>query len=217
MTATAEAKKMDRDDWIRGALAMIAEAGVTSVKIEPLAKRLGVTKGSFYWHFKNRPALLSAILAFWEEQQTETLFDIADDMKRSATEKLRRLYDTTVGVEADSDVRNVELAIRDWSRTDAAALMAVRSVDARRSVYVENFFMEVGCSEADAKARAGLFHGLLFSESLLARDEGAKERHDRVERSLALLIGTAEDNEETARPARPGAMTLGAGGSSVVN
>jgi len=217
MAADTETGKLHRDDWIRGALLLMAEGGVNAVKIEPLAKRMGVTKGSFYWHFKNRPALLSAILEYWEEQQTETLIRIADDFDRSPSEKLRTLYETTVGPDADSDVRNVELAIRDWSRGDAVALMAVRSVDARRSVYVENFFMALGCTETEAKARAGLFHGLLFSESLLARDEGADERSDRVERSLDLLVGPAEGGTgERGSQGRSG-LALGDPGSRLVN
>ena len=58
---------LDRDAWIKGAIAILAEHGAERLRVEVLAKRLGVTKGSFYWHFKNRRDLLDAVLQFWKE------------------------------------------------------------------------------------------------------------------------------------------------------
>lgn len=223
--STIASTTMDRAIWIGGAMTVMADGGVNAVKIEPLSRRLGVTKGSFYWHFRNRPALLTAMLEHWEEQQTEALFRIADDPDGSPADKLRRLFETATGQDAaESEARHVELAIRDWARSDTGAMMAVRAVDARRSVYVENFFVALGCTEADARARAGLFHGLLFAEAMLTRDEEPEERAGRVARSLGLLVNIpAEDSaaEEGAaarpRPVRPGGMVLGGTGSRSVN
>jgi len=216
---------MDRAMWISGAMAMMAGGGINAVKIEPLSRQLGVTKGSFYWHFKNRPALLTTMLEHWEEQQTEALIQIADDPEGSPGDKLRRLYETATGQSAaEREAREVELAIRDWARSDPAALMGVRTVDARRSVYVENFFVALGCAGADARARAGLFYGLLFSEAMLVRDEEPDDRADRVARSLDLLVnvppkGALAEEGGAARPrsTRSGGMILGSAGSRIVN
>ena len=95
----------------------------------------------------------------------------------------------TVGAYADREIRNAEIAIRNWSRDDQAAMVAVRSVDARRSVYIENFFIALGFSEAAARTRTGLFQGLLLGEALLVRDESEEDRATRVGRSLNLLAG----------------------------
>ena len=181
--------RLNRDDWIGGAVALLAERGVNAVRIEPLARRLGVTKGSFYWHFRDRPALLAAILARWEERQTDLLVRIAGHAGATPAERLRLLLEMTVGAHADREFRNAEIAIRNWSRNDPAATVAVRSVDARRSVYIENFFIALGFSEAAARTRAGLFQGLLLGEALLVRDESDEDRTARVGRSLNLLAG----------------------------
>jgi len=187
--AKSDRTRLNRDAWIAGAVALLAERGVNAVKVEPLARRLGVTKGSFYWHFKNRPALLAAILSRWEEKQTDLLIRIADHPGATPAERLRMLLEMTAGGFADPEFRSAEIAIRNWSRNDADALMAVRAVDARRSVYIENFFIALGFSEAAARTRGGLFQGLLLGEALLVRDETEADRVARVGRSLNLLVG----------------------------
>ncbi len=181
--------RLNPDAWIGGAIELLAERGVNAVKIEPLARRLGVTKGSFYWHFRDRPALLAAILARWEGRQTDLLVRIAGHADASPAERLRLLLEMTVGAYADPEFRNAEIAIRNWSRTDPAATVAVRAVDARRSVYIENFFIGLGFTETAARTRAGLFQGLLLAEALLVRDETAEDRTARVGRSVDLLAG----------------------------
>ena len=64
-------------DWLQAALEMLADAGIGAVKIVPLAKRLGVTSGSFYWHFHNRPELYDAILDYWEREMTDKVMEVA--------------------------------------------------------------------------------------------------------------------------------------------
>ena len=65
--------RLTRSDWERAALQAIAESGMNAVAVEPLARRLGVTKGSFYWHFANREALMAAAITRWERDQLEDL------------------------------------------------------------------------------------------------------------------------------------------------
>src|SRR3970040_1299384 len=66
--------RLSAEDWAQAALDLIAEQGVAAVAVEPLARRLGVTKGSFYWHFPSRDALLVAALERWEKVEQETVF-----------------------------------------------------------------------------------------------------------------------------------------------
>src|ERR1700742_4739367 len=81
-----ERTRLSAADWEQAALDLIAEQGVAAVAVEALARQLGVTKGSFYWHFPNREALLKGALDRWEKQDTENLFDqvepIADPRAR---------------------------------------------------------------------------------------------------------------------------------------
>ena len=78
-------------DWANAALDVIAEDGVAGVAVEPLARRLGVTKGSFYWHFPSREALLAAALERWEAMEQETVFGKLEGFPEPG-ERLRALF-----------------------------------------------------------------------------------------------------------------------------
>ena len=70
-------KRLSRKDWLHGALELLTVTGIEGVKIVPLAERLGVTSGSFYWHFKNRKELHEALLYFWEHEMTDIAIEVA--------------------------------------------------------------------------------------------------------------------------------------------
>jgi len=86
----ADRTRLSSADWEAGALDLLAEQGVTAVAVEPLARRLGVTKGSFYWHFPSREALLKAALERWEKLDEETVFEPLEEIADPA-ERLREL------------------------------------------------------------------------------------------------------------------------------
>jgi AcrR family transcriptional regulator len=160
-----KAARLDADAWIAAAFDALAEGGTDAVRVEPLAKALDITKGSFYWHFADRRALLDAMLGSWaegriaaiQEQATvrgapaEVLGDLADLYTRHAN--LRGL--------------TIELAIRSLARTDEAAAKAVRSVDRERLRHVGELFVALGWPSSQAQARAILFYSYLFGQSLL--------------------------------------------------
>ena len=83
--------RLSSTDWEAGALDLLAEQGVSAVAVEPLARRLGVTKGSFYWHFPSREALLKAALERWEKLDEETVFEPLEGIADPA-ERLRELF-----------------------------------------------------------------------------------------------------------------------------
>ena len=84
-------QRLSADDWAQAALDMIAEQGVSAVAVEPLARRLGVTKGSFYWHFPSRDALLQAALERWELFEQQDVFGSLEDVA-DPSERLRALF-----------------------------------------------------------------------------------------------------------------------------
>ena len=115
--------------WIAGGLEVLAERGPDAVRIEPLAQSLGVTKGGFYWHFKDRQALLEGILDTWER---ESLRERAEEIEAGggdAAEKLRRLFSIA---SHRPDLQRAELAIREWARRDPRVAARLRSVDKQR-------------------------------------------------------------------------------------
>jgi AcrR family transcriptional regulator len=91
LSLKSERGRLNASDWEQAALEMIAEVGVAAVAVEPLAKRLGVTKGSFYWHFATREALLSAALTRWSEDDTQDVLTRVSHIT-DAREQLRTLF-----------------------------------------------------------------------------------------------------------------------------
>ena len=156
MTASALTRqdrngRLSAEDWAQAALDLIAEQGVAAVAVEPLARRLGVTKGSFYWHFPSRDALLVAALERWEKVEQETVFGkleaIADPSAR-----LRALFNL-VAREFKSHIIYSELL---KALDHPAVQPVIGRVSQRRMDYLTASFRQAGLSRTDAQHRARL-------------------------------------------------------------
>jgi AcrR family transcriptional regulator len=160
---------LDRDAWIKGALTALADHGHGGLRVEVLAKRLGVTKGSFYWHFRDRRDLLDAVLDRWKDGRI-------DDIRRQTTAAAgaeRAAIRHTIEVYSASRNRRglpIELAIREWARHDARAAAVVEEVDAERLLCAERLFRLVGLAADEAKARSVLLYAYVFGYSLMRCD-----------------------------------------------
>lgn len=144
---------LTRHDWLVAAVAALAEGGIEAVKVERLAKTLGVSKGSFYWHFKDRPHLLAAILDFWAADFTQQLIDNAAGLE-TPKERLRHLArealsETAFGI----DSARAEAAMQAWAATDPHAATRLRAVDAARVGHLEKELLNTGL--VPGKARSG--------------------------------------------------------------
>ncbi|WAX92861.1 TetR/AcrR family transcriptional regulator [Aminobacter sp. NyZ550] len=151
-------KDLTRDDWLRAAVAALAEGGVEAVKVERLAKSLGVSKGSFYWHFKDRPQLLAAILDFWDADFTQQLINDAAALA-TPKERLRHLAQdalerTVYGI----DSARAEAAIQSWAATDTQVAERLRAVDTARLAYLERELATAGLEPDKARARAKMLY-----------------------------------------------------------
>lgn len=179
--------KLKPEAWIHEALSALAEGGMASVKVEVLAKRLKVTKGSFYWHFKNRSELLEQLLESWREGRIETIRrQVAGDKPaQEVLNELLRLYMDRSNPRGNA----IELAVRDWARSDPRAAAVVSQVDEQRLISVASLYRDVSSSDEDAYARAYLFYSYIFGSSLLntSSAELADESHLR-QLCAALLI-----------------------------
>lgn len=142
--------RLTASDWADAALAAIGEGGIAAVAVEPLAARLGATKGSFYWHFRNRDALVDAALARWEELCTEEI--ITQVEQEPDPERRLRLLFTGATASASEDPLEVSLlATADHPRVAAA----LRRVTDRRVGYLATLFEQLGFPPPEA-ARRGL-------------------------------------------------------------
>lgn len=153
--------RLDRADWIRAARAALIEGGVERVRILTLAQRMGVTTGSFYWHFTDRPQLLEALLADWEISNTQAFREAF-----ASTEDPNLQFDRLVDVwvrEANFDPA-YDSAIRDWARNSPEVEQAVQRVDDQRIELFHAVFRAMGDPEPDALVRARIiyFHQVGF-------------------------------------------------------
>jgi AcrR family transcriptional regulator len=170
----ARTAPLDRAAWIKGALAALAEEGPAGVRIELLAKKLQVTKGSFYWHFKDRRDLVEAVLDEWKEGR------IRDIRKQTAADRggeLAALRHTIAVYSAGRNRRGlpIELAVREWARRDARAAAVVEEVDAERLACAARLFVALGQSAGEAAARSVLLYAYVFGFSLMRCDRFAAD------------------------------------------
>jgi AcrR family transcriptional regulator len=161
--------------WIEAGLKEMGRGGVAQVRVEVLAKRLGVTKGGFYRRFKDRRALLDALLETWGRGRIAAIEQQTALGNESAAERLKsliRLYSERVNAEGMA----IELAIRQWARFDRSAAAAVARVDAARLRGVEQLYTRMGLSNEDAQARAVLFYAFIFGQALIFPDQAPRKR-----------------------------------------
>ncbi len=143
--------RLSAEDWAREALDQIAEQGVASVAVEPLARRLGVTKGSFYWHFPSRDALLQAALGRWETSEQEEVFGRLEKVA-DPRERLRALFQV-VAHEVKSHIIYSELL---KALDHPAVSPVIGRVSQRRLDYLTASFRQAGMSRTAAQHRARL-------------------------------------------------------------
>ena len=175
------------EGWIAAGLEEIARTGVAGVRVEVLAKNLGVTKGGFYRRFRDRAALLEAMLQTWSAGRIAAIVRHTSLDGASARERLRALtalYSERMNTEGMA----VELAIRQWARTDELAANAVASVDAARLKNVGLLYRATGLAAEEADAQAFLFYCFVFGQSLLFLERGPRKRAQLVAKSAETLL-----------------------------
>jgi AcrR family transcriptional regulator len=160
---------LSRADWAEAALDALAGGGVTAVAVEPLAKALRTTKGSFYWHFADRNALLEAALELWERRDTDRVMSSLDETL-DATTRLRRLLALAFRSVSDPAARSagtVELALQ-ASASQPLVGAALQRVTERRLELLTRLYLEVGMSAASARDKALLAYTAYLGHAQLA-------------------------------------------------
>jgi AcrR family transcriptional regulator len=183
--------RLSADDWAQAALDMIAEQGVAAVAVEPLARRLGVTKGSFYWHFPSRDALLVAALERWEKLELETVWGQLEAVP-DPRQRLRALFEM-VAHEFKSHVIYSELL---KAADNAAVQPVIGRVSERRLDYLTAAFRQAGLGRTEAQHRARLAYSAYVGFlQLNLQLHQTRMQHDEfeayVEHMMATLIPSA--------------------------
>ncbi|WP_334361280.1 MULTISPECIES: TetR/AcrR family transcriptional regulator [unclassified Bradyrhizobium] len=144
--------QLSAKDWLDQGLKALASRGFTALKAEPLAKAIGVSRGSFYWHFADIGAFHAAILARWHEVAAEQIIanvEAASKDENPLALLLRRVFGERL---------TLERAVRTWASVDPAARAAVQAIDRRRLSYVGSLLTQSGLPADVARARAQILY-----------------------------------------------------------
>jgi AcrR family transcriptional regulator len=165
----APVKRLSAEDWERAALEAIAEGGLPAVAVEPLARRLGVTKGSFYAHFADRAELVDAALRRWEKAHVDA-FAASVQASNDPAAQLRSLITLAAGAARTRTIQSRLLLESDDPRV-RTALKRVTEIRLRR---LESIFMQLGHSEPAAARRATIAYAIYIGLLQLAREVPAR-------------------------------------------
>ncbi|MGH8124250.1 MAG: TetR/AcrR family transcriptional regulator [Rhodanobacteraceae bacterium] len=187
--------RLSAADWERGALAMIADEGMAALTVEALARRLGVTKGSFYWHFKNREALLQAALSRWEVEDKRELEQRVDAAGDDPRERLRALFRWVSGEVQSHRIYAALLQALDHAQVKP---MMTR-VSQRRMELLTLAFRQAGLHRDAARHRARLTYaayvGFLQLNLTLELPHLSHEQYDAyVEHVIGTLVPQVRDH-----------------------
>jgi len=173
-----------KPQWLRAGLEALRNGGVGAVRVERLAGEVGVTKGSFYHHFRGRGALLDALLEFWSREMTDAEFERLQGMRGGEAKGALRARLVALAEDVlEKGMGRYDPAIRAWARQDRKVAAAVAQVDRRRVRALAGFFEEGGFGAAEARTRARTFYTFLLGEPQVrapAREAGELERMVRI-------------------------------------
>jgi AcrR family transcriptional regulator len=174
-----------RSSWIEEGLRALGGGGPEAVRIEPLARALGISKGGFYWHFSDRQSLLEEILDTWERTMVDEVIEAIEAEEEDARSRLRRLF--ALAAASGGELLKIELAIRNWARREEAVAERLRQVDNRRMNYMRSLFGAICDGDDDVEARCLLTFSLFIGGPFVSVDHGGRSRTEVLELALEWL------------------------------
>lgn len=174
-----------RESWIDAGLAALADGGPDAVRIDALAQTLGVSRGGFYHQFDSRPVFLEELLDTWERRSTEEVLDRVEREGGDARTKVGKAGMLTFSAE----LLPVDLAVRDWSRRDAAVADRLRRVDNSRMDYLRRQIATFRSNTDDVEALALLAFSVAIGNHFVAADHDGRSRAQVLRRATALIFG----------------------------
>ena len=180
-----------RRAWVEAGLHALGEGGPDAVRVESLARTLGVTKGGFYGYFTDRTELLTEVLDLWEQRTTVDALEQVEREGGDAVVRSRRAADLTFAPE----LLPVDLAVRDWARREPAVAERLQRVDNQRMAYLRSQFRERFRDPEELEARCLLAFAVAIATDLIAAEHPHRSRAEVLGRATRLLF---------ARPPSPG-------------
>jgi AcrR family transcriptional regulator len=186
-----------REVWLAAAKQALLETGLDAVKIQPLANRLSISRTSFYWFFRDRTALLDALLEDWEAKNTGAFVEACAAYAETITEGILNLI-TVFHDEAVFEPR-LDLAVRGWAHRSEAVTARVNAADERRLAAIREMFERFGYASDDADVRARTVYLVQIGYIAMQVRESAETRMSRVPRYVEIFSGRLPTASEMAR------------------
>lgn len=174
-----------RSQWVEAGLQILAEGGPDAVRVEVLARRLGVTKGGFYGHFSNRQELLDTMLDTWERRSGAAVVERVENEGGTTLERAVRAAALTFS----DELRPIDAAIRHWARKDDAVAERLRRLDNQRMELLRAYFRDDFPDPDELEARCLLAFAAAVASDLIAADHPRASRDEVVARAARLLFG----------------------------
>src|SRR5579863_1301474 len=174
-----------RENWVEAGLSALAAGGPDAVRVEVLAKRLGVTKGGFYGYFADREALLTAMLDVWERESTD---EVLEQVERAGGDPRTKITQAGLLTFSSGRLLPIDLAIRDWARRDEAVAARLRRVDDRRMGLLREMIGTFCPDPDEVEARSLLAFCLAIGEHFLAADHEGRSRGQVLARAADLVF-----------------------------
>ncbi len=183
---TANKYRLSRDEWLARALEVLAKAGGSVLTIDALVQRLGVSRGSFYWHFKDRTDFVRQLIDHWSMIFVQSVAEQTSQLEGDAEDRLLALMESIVR----DRLTRYDMAIRGWASHDPIAARSVQKVDEFRLGYVRSLFEEMGFKGEELEMRTRTFvvfysleHGLFAGISRKDQLKQLKLRHALLTRT----------------------------------
>lgn len=174
-----------REKWIEEGLQALTAGGPDAVRIEVLARRLGVTKGGFYGYFADREALLEAMLDTWERESAD---DVIDRVEREGGDPKTKIHRAGMLTFSSDRLLPIDLAVRDWARRDEAVAERLRRVDNRRMALLREMIGTFCTDPDEVEARSLLAFCVAIGHHSLAADHQGRTRTQVLARAADLLL-----------------------------
>lgn len=188
--------RLSREDWLKAAVAAVVSGGVDQVKVQVIARNLGVSRSSFYWFFKSRQDLLDQLLAHWQATNTAAIVERAERPAASPCRSVLHVFECWVREEFFNP--RLDIAVRDWARKSEAARQAVEQGDEERVGALTAMFERHGYAAPEAFIRARVLYFMQIGYYSLSVEEPMEARMGYVAHYLRVFTGLEPTSKEIA-------------------
>lgn len=186
-----------QEAWLEAACELFLESGIDSVKILPLAKRLNLSRTSFYWFFKDREELLAALIGLWRDKNTGNLIKQSEAYAENLVEAMFNVFDCWISTDL-FDAR-FEFAVRSWALQSEDILAEVQAADQARLEALKQMFIRFGQTETHADVRARTTYLVQIGYISMQSKEDVSMRMKRIPNYIEIYTGQQPQQRDLDR------------------